>query len=586
MRNRSCAVLLLLLAAAVPAGAQISLVGDWSSRVHEDSTRNDPRIGEFGGIPLTPQALAHADAWDESRLTVIERQCVPNGAAWAFRGPAQIRIWEEKDPTTQDVVAIKTFIATFSQTRTIWMDGRPHPGKYAPHTWQGFSTGTWRGNMLEVKTTHLKRFFHRRNGLPQSDQAVLTEYFIRHGNNYLTHVTMVEDPVYLTEPLVQSQNFVLVANVTPATYQTWTVCLAQEEIPGRPRGYVPHYLPGTNPYVREYSTRFRLPFEATRAGAEAMYPEYQDRLRRMLQAPVAAPAAMASAPVPARAQTQAEPEIVQVATDVYMIGGAGGNVTVHAGPQGLFVVDAGAEMSTAQLVAALRGISDKPIRYLANTSADADHVGGNVAVRALGQAIRTREYIEEGAVIIAHETVLHRMSAPTGERSPTPPAAWPTMTYATGQQDLAFNGQAIQLVRLPAAHTDGDTVVFFRRSDVVATGDIFDPTRYPVIDLAKGGSIDGEIDAINWLLDLLVPGEKEEGGTMVVPGHGRVCDESEVMEYRDMLTIVRDRVKAMVDKGMTLEQVKAARPTFEYDPEYGASEAFVEAVVRGVQVRR
>ena len=157
---------------------------------------------------------------------MIERQCVPNGAAWAFRGPAQIRIWEEKDPTTQDVVAIKTFIATFSQTRTIWMDGRPHPGKYAPHTWQGFSTGTWRGNMLEVKTTHLKRFFHRRNGLPQSDQAVLTEYFIRHGNNYLTHVTMVDDPVYLTEPLVQSQNFALVANVTPATYQTWTVCLA------------------------------------------------------------------------------------------------------------------------------------------------------------------------------------------------------------------------------------------------------------------------------------------------------------------------------------------------------------------------
>jgi cyclase len=126
----------------------------------------------------------------------------------------------------------------------------------------------------------------------------------------------------------------------------------------------------------------------------------------------------------------------------------------------------------------------------------------------------------------------------------------------------------------------------FRRSDVVATGDIFDPTRYPVIDLAKGGSIDGEIDAINWLLDLLVPGEKEEGGSMVVPGHGRVCDESEVMEYRDMLTIVRDRVKAMVGKGMTLEQVKAAKPTFEYDPEYGASDAFVEAVFRGVQVRR
>ena len=580
MRIRTFAVALLLVS-AVPADAQVSLVGDWSSRVHEDSTRNDPRIGEFGGIPFTPQALAHADAWDESRLTLLERQCVPNGAAWAFRGPAQIRIWEEKDSTTQDVVAIKTFIATFSQTRTIWMDGRPHPGELAPHTWQGFSTGTWRGNMLEVKTTHLKRFFHRRNGLPQSDRSIMTEYFIRHGNDYLTHISMVEDPVYLTEPLVQSQNFVLVANVTPATYQTWTVCLPLEEIVGRPRGVVPHHLPGTNPFITEYSTKFGLPQGATRAGAEAMYPEHQIRLSQ-----IRAPAATGTAPSTARAQSQTEPEIVQVASDVYMIGGAGGNVTVHTGPQGLFVVDAGSEMSSANLAAAIRGISNQPIRYLANTSADADHVGGNPVVRALGQAVRTRENREEGASVIAHEAVLNRMSAPTGQQSPTPVAAWPTMTFPKGQMDLAFNGQAIQLVRLPAAHTDGDTVVFFRRSDVVATGDIFDPTRYPVIDLAKGGSIDGEIDAINWLLDLLVPGEKEEGGTMVVPGHGRVCDESEVMEYRDMLTIVRDRVKAMVEKGMTLEQVKTARPTFEYDPEYGASDAFVEAVVRGVQVRR
>ena len=580
MHFRTFAVALLLVS-AVPADAQVSLVGDWSSRVDEDSARNDPRIGEFGGIPFTPQALAHADAWDESRLTLLERQCVPNGAAWAFRGPAQIRIWEEKDSTTQDVVAIKTFIATFSQTRTIWMDGRPHPGELAPHTWQGFSTGTWRGNMLEVKTTHLKRFFHRRNGLPQSDRSIMTEYFIRHGNDYLTHISMVEDPVYLTEPLVQSQNFVLVANVTPATYQTWTVCLPLEEIVGRPRGVVPHHLPGTNPFITEYSTKFGLPQGATRAGAEAMYPEHQIRLSQ-----IRAPAATGTAPSTARAQSQTEPEIVQVASDVYMIGGAGGNVTVHTGPQGLFVVDAGSQMSSANLAAAIRGISNQPIRYLANTSADADHVGGNPVVRALGQAVRTRENREEGASVIAHEAVLNRMSAPTGQQSPTPVAAWPTMTFPKGQMDLAFNGQAIQLVRLPAAHTDGDTVVFFRRSDVVATGDIFDPTRYPLIDLAKGGSIDGEIDAINWLLDLLVPGEKEEGGTMVVPGHGRVCDESEVMEYRDMLTIVRDRVNAMVEKGMTLEQVKTARPTFEYDPEYGASDAFVEAVVRGVQVRR
>ena len=279
-------------------------------------------------------------------------------------------------------------------------------------------------------------------------------------------------------------------------------------------------------------------------------------------------------------------EVVQVTSDVYMIGGGGSNVTVNVGSQGLFVVDTGAAAASAKVVAAIRSISDKPIRYIANTSADLDHVGGNIEVNKLGQAIKSREVIDENATIVAFETVLNRLSGPTGQQSPLPAAAWPTSTFTTPQQDYAFNNQAVQLFHLPAAHSDGDTVVVFRRSDVVATGDLFDKTRYPVIDVAKGGSITGEIDAINWLLDLIVPGEKEEGGTMVVPGHGRLCDESEVMEYRDMLTIVRDRVKAMVEKGMTLDQVKAARPTFEYDPEYGPSNAFVEAVFRGVQVKR
>jgi len=278
-------------------------------------------------------------------------------------------------------------------------------------------------------------------------------------------------------------------------------------------------------------------------------------------------------------------DVVQVASDVYMIGGGGSNVTVHVGPQGLFVVDTGSAAASAKIVAAIRSISDKPIRYIANTSADPDHIGGNIEVNKLGEAIKSREVIDEHASIVAYQTVLDRLSA-AGPPPTVPAAAWPTSTFTTPQQDFAFNNQAIQLFHRPAAHTDGDVVVFFRRSDVVAAGDVFDKTRYPVIDVAKGGSINGEIDAINWLLDLIVPGEKEEGGTMVVPGHGRLCDESEVMEYRDMLTIVRDRVKDMVDKGMTLQQVKAAKPTFEYDPEYGPSDAFVEAVFRGLQVKR
>lgn len=286
---------------------------------------------------------------------------------------------------------------------------------------------------------------------------------------------------------------------------------------------------------------------------------------------------------PLSAQQPDAVEIVQVTSDIYMIAGIGGNVTVQVGPQGLFVVDTGSEATSAQTVAAIRRISDKPIRYIVNTSADPDHVGGNPAVDKLGAFIPTRELIEEGAVIIAHERVLGRMSAPTGKVSPTPVAAWPTATFFVAQKDMHVNNQPIQLLHQPAAHTDGDVIVFFRKSDVISAGDVFDKTRYPVIDLQRGGSIKGEIDAINRLLNLMVTGEKEEGGTMVVPGHGRLCDEHEVSEYRDMLTIVRDRVLDMIGTGMTLAQVKAARPSFEYDPEYGPSDRFVEAVYQGLR---
>ena len=584
IRPAACLIFgILTLGWASPARAQVSLVGDWASRVHEDPNRNDPLLGDFTGLPLTRQAVAHGDAWQEGRLTVLERQCVPNGAAWAFRGPAQIRIWEEKDPTTQEVVAIKTFIATFAQTRTIWMDGRPHPGKYAEHTWQGFSTGKWEGGKLTVTTTHLKRFFHRRNGLPQSDQTTLTEEFIRHGNNYLTHITIAQDPVYLSEPLVQSQNFVLVSNVTPATYQTWTVCRPQVEIAGRAPGFVPHYLPGANPFVEEYSKRFGLPLDATRAGAETMYPEYRPTLKALQAAtPARAPAAQtqaraptqAGAPqrAPAASAADGDVEIVQVASDVFMLASPSGNVMVNVGPQGLLVVDAGSEAMSAKTAAAIRRISDRPIRFIVQTSSHPDHVGGTAALNKLAQAIRSREVIDEGAVIIAHENTFNRMSAPTGDKPPMPVAAWANSTFFVAQQDEHFNGQAVQLFHKAAA-TDGDVAVVLRRSDVIAAGDIFDKTRYPAIDIEKGGSIQGEIDAVNWLLDVMVTGEKEEGGTMVVPGRGRLCDEGDVSEYRDMLTIIRDRVQDLIKKGMTLEQVKAARPSFEYDGEYGPGDA-------------
>jgi cyclase len=182
--------------------------------------------------------------------------------------------------------------------------------------------------------------------------------------------------------------------------------------------------------------------------------------------------------------------------------------------------------------------------------------------------------------------VLNTLSAPTGQKAATPTAAWPTDTYFTDVRNLHFNGEAVQMLHQPAAHSDGDSVVFFRRSDVIATGDLFDITSYPIIDAAHGGTFSGLLDAVNRIVDLAIVKDWQEGGTMIVPGHGRIADQADIVEYRDMLTIVRDRVQDLVKKGRTLEQVKAARPTLDYDGRYGMPDAFIEAAFRDLTGRR
>jgi glyoxylase-like metal-dependent hydrolase (beta-lactamase superfamily II) len=174
------------------------------------------------------------------------------------------------------------------------------------------------------------------------------------------------------------------------------------------------------------------------------------------------------------------------------------------------------------------------------------------------------------------------MSAPDGKQPAASFDALPTDVYRGQQKDLYFNGEPVVLLHQPAAHTDGDSMVFFRGSDVISTGDIFVTTSYPVIDLDRGGSIQGVIDALNRIIDITVPAALQEGGTLVVPGHGRICDEADVVEYRDMVTIIRDRIADLLKRGRTLEEVKAARPTEDYDPRYGSSTAFVEAVYRSL----
>jgi glyoxylase-like metal-dependent hydrolase (beta-lactamase superfamily II) len=277
----------------------------------------------------------------------------------------------------------------------------------------------------------------------------------------------------------------------------------------------------------------------------------------------------------------------QIRDNVYMLAGPGANTTVQIGRDGVTVVDPQTSAAAGSLLAAIRRLSDQPVRFIVNTTLDPDHIGGNEAVAKSGQVLaggNTRPATVAGtggAPIFAHEKLLNRLS-----ESGAPPASLPTDSYFVKQKDMFVNGEAVQLLHVPAAHTDGDTIVFFRRSDVISTGDVFTPDRYPVIDLARGGSIEGLLAGINYILELAVPDFNEEGGTMIVPGHGRLCDESDVSDYRDMVTIVRDRVADMVKKKMTLEQVKAAKPTRDYDGVYAradyAGDMFVEAVYRSL----
>jgi glyoxylase-like metal-dependent hydrolase (beta-lactamase superfamily II) len=285
---------------------------------------------------------------------------------------------------------------------------------------------------------------------------------------------------------------------------------------------------------------------------------------------------------------------LQVRDNLYMLVGAGGNITMQLGGDGILLVDTQYAPLAQKILSEIRKISDKPIRVIVNTHHHGDHVGGNSNLRAAGSTVSGGNMAGAitdagvGAAIIAHENVLLRLSALTGAQA-VPSGGLPTSTYFDAKKELYYNGEGIEIQHLPAAHTDSDSIVFFRKSDVISAGDVFVTTSYPVIDIAGGGSYQGIIKALDRLVDLIIPVYGQDGGTLVIPGHGRLANLGDVLNFREMVLVVHDRLKSMIDSGMTLEQVKAAKPTFDYDPVYGATtgfwttDKFVEAAYQSIK---
>ncbi len=300
-------------------------------------------------------------------------------------------------------------------------------------------------------------------------------------------------------------------------------------------------------------------------------------------------------------------EVLKLRPNFFMIAGAGANIAVQVGNLGAVVVDTGSGQATDRVLQEIRKLTPLPIRYIIDTSADPDHVGGNEKLSLAGQSlipatgqtggIAITDALSNGgaAAILATDNAAARMSAPSGKQPAYPVAAQPSDTFSDNEKDTFLNGEAIQIFAQPDAHTDGDSMALFRRSDVVVAGDILDTTRFPVIDLARGGSIQGEIDALNHIIELTVtelPLVWQEGGTLVIPGHGRICDEADVVEYRDMVTIIRDVIQDEIAKGKTLEQIKMSDPAGDYRLRYGSdtgawtTDMFVEAVYRSLTQKK
>ena len=573
-----------ILLAALPsfaALAQVDFSGDWDHPGvfgQEDITDRGggPEIGDYLGLPLNEAGLRKAETYSGSWLSVPEHQCTPHPAAYQTWGPNTLSVSKVYDRIRRVVTGIR-LDGTFGLDRVVWMDGRPPPPEEALHTFNGFSTGHWEGDTLVVETSHMKLGWLRRNGTPTSERARMTEYYTRF-DDYLLVTTVVDDPVYLAEPFVRTTEytlnrrplpvigFPLLRNDGPIFYK----CFPAEETTAD-KHHVPHYLPGENDLLSEFSAKYRIPQWAMEAGAATMYPEFAARLARDDGRGVRA----APAVVPPRAAAANEVRSMHVKGGIWLITGAGGNVTVQVGDEGVLVVDTGTAEKAPRVREEIRKIAgDQPIRYIINTHWHADHTGGNVVLSTEPP---------QRAAILTHENVGLRLAESHAE------AGKLVMdTFFGDSKTIYFNGEPIEIIHVPAAHTDGDSIVFFRGSDVVSAGGVISTQSLPSFDAAQGGSVNGLIDALNRILDITVAETRGQGGTIVIPGHGRLYDEADVAEYRDMTVIVRDRVQSAIKGGQSLRQIAQSRPTLEYDGVFGGdgatstSAAFVEAAFRSL----
>jgi cyclase len=643
-------VFAIILSLSIPVFAQgparpgmpAEIASEWRLESNEDpgaiGGQGQPPLGYYLGIPFNAAGRMRADTSAESIWGTPEYSCRPHSAPHQWRGLGGARILKEQDPLTRE---IKAYHVQFMRSLDwpIYMDGRPHPPAWAPHTWSGFSTGEWVGNTLKVTTTHLKDGYIRRGGPQTSDLYTMTDFITRHGD-ILTVVTVIDDPVYLDEPFIQSTTYT--ADLTGTT--ALENCNGSEftENGGTNRHWVPHFLPGQNTALTEWlKNEPWVPEIASRGGVETVYPEYASTLTGAkkvgdLKVPASKSAITVDKQRSAQSPKDGQVHIMPVQGNIYMLVADGTNITVSVGAEGVLVVNTGAAAMSDKILAAIQELSravaaapmpnncighncpgtwgwsspfvntviaspapPKPIRYVINTSAAPEHIGGNQKIASAGFYPRTGGFgtavdnIGRAALVISHENVLFKMSAKTNQPA-IPAVALPSDTYFDELHKLPeyFNGEAVILYHAPKANTDGDSMVFFRHSEVISAGNIFSTVSYPVIDLANGGTFQGVIAGLNQILDLAAPEIRGQGGTFIVPSHGRLADTGDVASYRNTMTMIRDRVQDLIDKGMTLEQVKSAKPTMDFDGRYGSDSGpwttamFVEAVYRSLKEKK